>query len=110
MNIYNLRDYVKGRFIGNFEPSLHKSDFEVGMKEYKSGDKEDEHYHKLSKEYTLVVSGVVKINNIEYKKGDIIEVLEYESVVFECIEDAVTVVVKTRSVIGDKYKNNKLND
>lgn len=104
MNIYNIKDYIKGWVIGNFEPSLYKSDIEVGLKEYKKGDIEDEHYHKLSKEYTIVVSGVIKMNNIEYKKGDIIEVLEYESVAFECIDDAITVVIKTKSIPGDKYK------
>jgi hypothetical protein len=44
------------------------------------------------------------MNNIEYIKGDIIEILENEDTDFECIEDTVTVVVKTKSVKDDKYK------
>jgi quercetin dioxygenase-like cupin family protein len=104
MNSYKLENFTKGWFIGNFEPTLFNGDFEVGIKEYKSGDKEERHFHKLSKEYTVIVSGKVKMNNIEYIKGDIIEILENEDTDFECIEDTVTVVVKTKSVKGDKYK------
>jgi hypothetical protein len=104
MKNYKLEDFKKGWFIGNFEPSVFNGDFEVGIKEYKSGDKEERHLHKLSKEYTVIVSGRVKMNNIEYKKGDIIEIVENEDTDFECLEDSITVVVKTRSIKNDKYK------
>jgi hypothetical protein len=104
MNSYKLEDFTKGWFIGDFEPSLFNADFEVGIKEYKSGDKEDRHFHKLSKEYTVIVFGKVKMNGIEYIKGDIIEVNENQDTDFECLEDAVTVVVKTKSIKNDKYK------
>jgi hypothetical protein len=104
MIIKNLNDFTKGWFIGNFEPSLFNADFEVGVKEYKSGDKEQKHYHKLAKEFTVIISGKVKMNDIEYIKGDIIQIDENESTDFECIEDTITVVVKTKSAKNDKYK------
>ncbi len=106
MRIEKIENFTKGWFIGDFEPSLNKSDFEVGIKKYKAGDKEERHYHKKSKEYTVIISGVVRMNENILNQGDIIEVNEFEDTDFECLEDAVTVVVKTKSVLGDKYLKN----
>lgn len=103
MRIHNLENTVRGWFIGNFEPTLYKADFEVAVKKYKAGEKENKHYHKLSKEFTVIVSGVVSMNDCTYKENDIIQIDEYDETDFICIEDAVTVVVKTKSIVGDKY-------
>ena len=46
MKIANLKDMVKGWFIGNFEPSLlMTNDCEVAVKYYKKGDSEIAHFH-----------------------------------------------------------------
>ncbi len=103
MKTYNLKNMIRGWFIGNFEPSLYKTNFEVGVKRYKSGDKEKKHYHKLSKEFTVIIQGVVKMNGVVYKEDDIIQIDEFYETDFECIEDAVTVIVKTNSNHDDKY-------
>jgi hypothetical protein len=100
----NLKDFFKGWFVGNFEPSMLKTDdFEIGIKRYNKGDVEESHYHKEAIEYTVVIEGIVKMNDIIYKKDDIIEVQKMETISFECLEDAVTVVIKTPCVKGDKY-------
>lgn len=100
----NLKDYFKGWFIGNFEPSLLKSDdFEVGIKRYKKGDVEEKHHHKISTEYTIILNGVVTMNGIEYNDGDIIVIPPNESVIFKVLSDVTTVVVKTPSSKNDKY-------
>ena len=40
----NLNEMIGGWFIGDFEPSAWKTDlFEVAVKEYKAGDKEQKH-------------------------------------------------------------------
>jgi len=103
MKLSNLNEMFRGWFIGKFEPSLYDGDFEVGIKKYKSGDKEEKHYHKLAKEFTVIVSGKVKMNGVEYKEDDIIQIDEFDETDFECIEDSITVVVKTKSIKGDKY-------
>ena len=97
---------VKGWFIGNFEPSLCKTnDVEVAVKTYKKGDREDEHYHKVATEYTVIISGRVKMNDIEYVAGDIIVMEPNEATDFECLEDdTINVVVKLPGANNDKYK------
>lgn len=105
MKTANLNEMVKGWFIGNFEPSLLKTnDVEVAVKKYKKGDYEDSHYHKIATEFTVIISGRVKMNGIEYKAGDIIVMEPNESTDFEALEDnTVNVVVKIPGANNDKY-------
>ena len=47
MKTAKLGSMIKGWFIGNFEPTLLRTnDVEVAVKEYKKGDYEELHYHK----------------------------------------------------------------
>jgi mannose-6-phosphate isomerase-like protein (cupin superfamily) len=106
MEIFNLKNFIKGWIIGDFEPTLLKtSDFEVSVKRYKAGDYEKSHHHKLATEYTIIVEGVVEMNNQILIKDNIIKIEPNESTDFECLSDAITVVIKTPSVNNDKYIN-----
>ena len=45
MEKYSLNDMFKGWFIGDFEPTLHRTDdFEVAIKSYLEGAVENRHY------------------------------------------------------------------
>ncbi len=104
MKTAKLDDMIKGWFVGNFEPTLLKTnDVEVAVKEYKKGDYEDMHYHKIATEITVIVSGKVKMNGVEYSKGDIIVTKPNEATDFEVLEDTVNTVVKYPGVNDDKY-------
>ncbi|OCG61276.1 hypothetical protein A9G42_03910 [Gilliamella sp. Nev6-6] len=105
MKIAKLDDMTKGWFIGNFEPSIYKTnDVEVAVKKYNKGDYEEEHYHKIATEYTVILSGKVRMNGIEYSSGDIIVIEPREATDFECLEDGtINVVVKLPGANNDKY-------
>jgi len=105
MKVAKLEDMVKGWFVGNFDPTLLRTnDVEVAVKSYQKGDYEAKHYHKIATEITVIVSGRVKMNGIEYKKGDIIVMEPNEATDFECIEDGTqNVVVKIPGANNDKY-------
>lgn len=95
---------VKGWFIGNFEPSLFKTnDVEVGVKKYKGGDREPLHFHKISIEFTLILDGIVEMNNQRYESGDIVVIRPGEATDFMAITDVTTVVVKLPGANNDKY-------
>lgn len=99
-----LCDMIGGWFIGNFEPSLCKTnDVEVAVKEYKEGDCEGQHYHKIATEYTTIVSGKVFMFGKEWEKGDVIVVEPGDITDFLAITDAMTVVVKIPGANNDKY-------
>lgn len=102
----NLNNFVKGWFIGDFNPTLLKTnDFEVSIKRYKKGDYEKSHTHKISTEYTVIITGEVEMNNKKYKEDDIIIISPSEYTDFRCLTDVITCVVKTPSEKNDKYEN-----
>lgn len=104
MKIGRLEDMVKGWFVGNFEPTLYRTDqVEVAVKSYRTGDKEGSHYHKIATELTAVVSGTIRMGGREYHQGDIIVIEPGETTDFEAVTDAVNVVVKIPGAAHDKY-------
>lgn len=107
MKIVRLEDMIKGWFVGDFEPTLIKTrDVEVAVKEYRKGDREGRHYHKVATEITVISSGRVRMNGIEYGKGDIIVIEPLESTDFEALEDTITTVVKYPGASNDKFEGN----
>jgi hypothetical protein len=104
MKIYNLNNFTKGWFVGDFLPTIiSSSDVEVAIKKYQAGDKEEAHFHKVATEITAVVSGQVKMNELVINEGEIVLIATGEIASFECITNAITVVVKLPSVNDDKY-------
>ncbi len=106
MKTAKIEDMVKGWFIGNFEPSLMKTnDVEVAVKHYKKGDYEGKHFHKIATEYTCIIEGLVRMNGVEYGAGDIIVMEPHEATDFEVLsETAINVVVKLPGANNDKYE------
>ena len=95
---------IKGWFIGNFEPSLNKTNnVEIGIKKYKAGDYEDFHHHKIATEYTVILNGNVEMSGNQYNDGDIIVIEPYVSTNFKALTDVTTVVVKLPGANNDKY-------
>lgn len=104
MKTFRLEDMKGGWFVGDFLPTcLSAKDYEVACKFYKGGDIEEAHVHKIATEITVIASGVVKMNNVEYKSGDIIVLEPGDATDFQVMEDTITVVVKVPSIAGDKY-------
>ncbi len=101
----SLNDMVRGWFVGNFEPVLIRTgDLEIAVKEYKKGDYEEAHYHKIAEEITVVVYGRVRMRGKEYGKGDIIIIEPGDVTDFEALEDTACTVVKYPGALNDKYR------
>ncbi|MBT0819859.1 hypothetical protein KJQ67_01295 [Campylobacter lari] len=104
MEVFSLQDMIRGWFVGNFDPSVIKTDLvEVGVKHYKKDDYEDKHYHKIATEITVIIEGKVQMGNKIYTKNDIIVIYPKESTDFKALEDTITVVVKIPGANEDKY-------
>ena len=99
---------VKGWFVGNFEPSLYKTnDCEIAVKRYKVGDMEAAHYHKIATEITVIVKGRVRMFDTIFTEGDIVIVEPGDVTAFQALEEVVNVVVKLPGVNDDKYEVKK---
>jgi hypothetical protein len=104
MRTLKLSDMKGGWFVGAFSPSaISTSEFEVGVKQYKAGDKEPSHYHAVATELTLVLEGTVVMFGEVFSSGTIIIIEPLESTDFQALTDVTTVVVKLPSLVGDKY-------
>lgn len=104
MKSAKLSEMTKGWFVGNFEPSLLKTnDVEIAVKTYKKGEKENAHYHKIATEITTVISGKVRMFDKIWNAGDIIVVEPNDVTDFEALEDSVNTVVKIPGANNDKY-------
>lgn len=104
MNLNKLDKMIKGWVVGNFNPSVYKTDnFEVAIKEYDTGDYEQRHFHKVATEITVISKGKVKMNGQVFSTGDIITINPGESTDFEVLDNTITTVIKFPSVNGDKY-------
>lgn len=105
MRHFNIKNFDRGWIIGNFDNSVLKTEeFELGIKNYKSGEFNPNHLHKLSKEINFIVSGIVKFNEEYFGAGDVVVVEENECSFFECIEDCCIVVARNKSISTDKYE------
>lgn len=104
MEVKYIEDFIGGWFVGDFEPSIKKNEhLECAVKRYSAGDKEKAHYHAIATEITVIISGTVEMCGNIYSQGNIIVLEPNDISSFYAVTDAVTVVVKTPSVIGDKY-------
>ena len=105
MKTAKLTDMTKGWFVGNFEPTLLKTnDVEVAVKTYCKGEREARHFHKIATEITVIVHGKVRMNGVEYSQGDIIIIEPNDATDFEALEEGTqNVVVKLPGANGDKY-------
>ena len=105
MELYNLEDFWRGWFIGDFEPSvLRTKDFEVGSVIHKKGEHWPAHFHRESDEYNLLVSGEMIICGHKISSGAVFVIRKNEVANPEFLEDCKVVVIKVPSVIGDKYE------
>lgn len=104
MKTAKLSEMKKGWFIGNFDPSLYKTnEMEVAVKKYNAGDYENKHYHKIATEYTVIIKGKVRMFNQEFKEEDIVIAEPGDATDFTAIEDTINVIVKIPGANDDKY-------
>ena len=96
---------LKGWYIGKFEPSLIESEkIEVGIKHVAKGTMPDGHFHKIKKEYTIIIRGSIRVNDKIYNQnGDCLVLNPYEKNDQEFLEDTLILVINTPSARDDKY-------
>jgi mannose-6-phosphate isomerase-like protein (cupin superfamily) len=105
MIIDKLENMFRGWFVGNFEPSIYKTDkFEVAILFHPKGEKWPKHYHKEAVEINVLLSGRMIINGESLIPGNIFLIQKNEVVEPEFLEDCTIVCVKSPSIPGDKYE------
>lgn len=103
IKIDNIKNMTRGWFIGNFEPSIYKTqNFEVGYLTHNKGEKWPIHYHEKMTEINVLIKGKMKLNDKIINEGDIFTFVPYGVADPEFIEDCKVLCIKVPSVINDK--------
>ena len=103
MKLAKLSEFTNGWFLGNFNPSLFKSeDFEVCVKNFKRGDVEAAHFQKVATEVTVVLYGSVRMGDQILQVDDILIIYKGEVFDFEALSDCKVLGIKFPSLPDDK--------
>ena len=103
MKTAKLNETYRGWLVGDFDGALLRTrSTEVAVKREKKGDEIPAHMHEVVAEVTVVVQGVIQINDRVFHAGDLILVEPGEVARYTCIEDAITVVIKVPGFPEDK--------
>ena len=98
-----IEEFVKGWFIGNFQPVLFQTqDFEVAVKMFQAGEKEALHKQLVATEVTVVIEGEIRMRESVFVKGDVITIPPGEFADFQSITDSSLVCIKYPSLPDDK--------
>lgn len=103
MDIFRLENFVRGWIVGNFEPSLLKTNFEVGITTHQAGEKHQDHFHKNSTEINVLLQGEMIVNGKKIVQGDIFILHPYEVSIVEFITDVTVIVIRDKSDPFDKF-------
>lgn len=103
MKISHIDQFTKGWFVGNFDPSLLKANFEVGYHRHTAGEFHQDHFHKQGTEINVIIEGQIKINNQIFGPGDIFVLEPYEVSQAEFLTDVKLIIVRNISDPNDKY-------
>ena len=72
MEIFDIKDMVRGWFVGAFSPSVYQTeDFEVGYLSHAQGEKWPAHYHEKVLEINLLVKGKIKFGDVIIEPGNV---------------------------------------
>ena len=104
VEIFQLENFVKGWFIGDFEPSILKnSGVELAVMHKTKGDVvNDFHYHENCIEINVLIKGKLNINNKLIQENEIFVFNKYVPSIYEFLEDCTFVVFKNKPSNSDK--------
>ena len=99
----SLNQFTNGWFIGNFAPSVHRNEeFEICVKDFRSGEIEKSHFQRVATEITVVLFGRVRMGEMFLKENDILIIEKNEVCDFEAITDCKVLGIKFPSIPDDK--------
>lgn len=104
MKTARLDEMTRGWFVGDFAPTaLRTPTCEAAVRDYRKGNIEAKHLHRIATEVTLVLRGQVRMFDRIFGAGDIVVAEPNDATAFEALTDCTIVVVKTPSCVDDKY-------
>ena len=102
-NIWNTTNFIRGWFIGDFIPSIVKTDlFEIALLNHLKDEMWDFHYHRYMIEINVLIKGKMIINEQEIHEGNIFIFEKNQIACPKFLEDCSILCIKVPSVKNDK--------
>ena len=103
-NVWFVDSFVRGWFIGDFEPSiLRTKTWEMALLKHSKNEKWDFHYHAQADEVNVLLSGRMMLNGREIRSRNVFTIPKKQIACPLFLEDCMILCIKTPSVIGDKF-------
>tara|TARA_B100000508_G_scaffold98900_1_gene77611 strand:+ start:198 stop:518 length:321 start_codon:yes stop_codon:yes gene_type:complete len=100
----NIKHFMGGWFVGDFEPSIFKNPFfEVGHHSHKKNDQTFPHYHQVTNELNYIVRGEMMVDKQHLKAGDMWIYEPWDISDVEFLEDTDLMIIRWPSIPTDKY-------
>lgn len=104
MKVNHIRNFTKGWFVGDFEPSVFRNPFfEIAHQKHEAGHKTPKHFHKLTTELTYIVKGKMRVGSEILEEGSMFVYEKGEIADSEVIEDIDIIVLRYPSIPSDKH-------
>ena len=105
MRKFNLQEMHRGWFIGDFLPSVLRTNlFEVGILRHHKGEEWPEHFHAEAVEYNVLINGSMTVNNNLIQEGEIFVLEKNENCKPIFHKDCIVLCVKVPSIPSDKHE------
>jgi len=102
--IWNIDDFVRGWFIGDFTPSIYKTnEYELGVLSHSENEKWGFHFHKEADEINFLLEGRMKLNDKIIEKNSLFVIPKNQIACPIFLKDCQIICIKVPSVPTDKY-------
>lgn len=102
MQVFKLENMIRGWFVGNFDPTVHRTDqFEVGYRVHQPDEGDDAHFHPIVTEVNVVTHGRMIVQDQVLVAGDIFVLHPWEITNPVFLETTGVICVKVPS-LNDK--------
>jgi dTDP-glucose pyrophosphorylase len=102
--IWNIHDFTRGWFIGDFLPSIIKTkNYEIALLTHLKDEQWDYHYHEKSDEINFLINGKMRINDRIITERQVFYIPKKQIACPQFLENCKILCIKFPSVIGDKY-------
>jgi dTDP-glucose pyrophosphorylase len=100
----SLKNFTRGWFVGKFEPSLARTEFEVGIcVHHKTENNYDFHYHKEVEEFNILISGSMILNGNKLVGGQYFNIKPGQIACCVYLEESMVLCVKSSCGVNDKF-------
>ncbi len=105
MKVGRITEFVEGWLLGNFEPSLFRTEtIEIAIKRFNAGEEHYCHFQGRATELTVVIEGKIELGGVTLERDEYLRLEPREHGTLKVWENSTVLSVKFPSIPGDKQE------